>query len=328
MSPLEPTSEDILASGQQTLAAESQALGQLQARLDDSFVQAVRLMLKCSGRIIVCGLGKTGHVARKVAATLASTGTPAIFLHAAEAMHGDLGILTDDDVLLGLSHSGAGEEILMVVSAAHRLNVPVIAMTGNQNSELAQLASVHLDVSVAHEACPMNLAPTTSTTAALAMGDALAVACLKARGFTAEQFARSHPGGQLGRRLITRVRDVMRQGPAIPMVKQSATITEALDEISRKSMGMTAVVNEQGVAIGIFTDGDLRRLLESTGDIRHLSVDEGMSRNPQHLGADVLAIDAASLMDERRISQVLVADPAGKLIGALHMHDLMTAKVI
>jgi arabinose-5-phosphate isomerase len=201
-------------------------------------------------------------------------------------------------------------------------------MTGNRSSELAQLASVHLDVSVAHEACPMNLAPTTSTTAALAMGDALAVACLKARGFTAEQFARSHPGGQLGRRLITRVRDVMRQGPAIPMVKQSATITEALDEISRKNMGMTAVVNEQGVAIGIFTDGDLRRLLESTGDIRHLSVDQGMSRNPQHLGADVLAIDAASLMDERRISQVLVADQAGKLIGALHMHDLMTAKVI
>lgn len=328
MSTHNPKAQDILASARQTLAAEAQALEQLQDRLDDTFVQAVQLMLDCNGRVIVCGLGKTGHVARKIAATLASTGTPAIFLHAAEAMHGDLGVLTDKDVLLGLSYSGAGEEMLMVVSSAHRLNVPVIGMTGTPDSELAQLATVHLDVSVAHEACPMNLAPTTSTTVALAMGDALAVACLKARGFTAEQFARSHPGGKLGRRLILRVRDVMRQGVAIPTVKQNATMTEALEEISRKSMGMTAIVNDEGVAVGIFTDGDLRRLLESAGDIRGLSVEQGMSRNPQHIGADMLAVDAASLMDERRISQVLVADPAGKLIGALHMHDLMTAKVI
>lgn len=318
----------ILASGEQTLATEAQALHDLRQRLDDTFVQAVQLLLACNGRVIVCGLGKTGHIARKVAATLASTGTPAMFMHAAEALHGDLGMLTGQDMLLALSHSGSGEELLAVVAAAHRLNVPVIAMTGNVQSDLAKLARVHLDVSVANEACPMNLAPTASTTAALAMGDALAVACLKARGFTPEDFARSHPGGALGRKLLTRVRDVMRQGPAVPKVPATASITEALDEMSRKGMGMTTVVNEQGVAVGIFTDGDLRRLLESTGDIRGLSIEQGMSRDPQHISADVLAVDAATTMDERRITQILVADDAGKLIGALHMHDLMTAKVI
>jgi arabinose-5-phosphate isomerase len=319
---------DILTTGHKTLATEAQALNDLKERLDSKFVQAVQLLLACPGRVIVCGLGKTGHIARKIAATLASTGTPAMFMHAAEALHGDLGMLTKQDMLLGLSHSGTGEEILAVVAAAHRLNVPVMAMTGNPNSELARLATVHLDVSVASEACPMNLAPTSSTTAALAMGDALAVACLNARGFTPEDFARSHPGGSLGRRLLTRVKDVMRQGAAIPVVAPSASITEALDEMSRKGMGMTAVVNEQGIAVGIFTDGDLRRLLESAGDIRGISVAKGMSSNPQHISPDVLAVDAASTMDERRISQILVADATGTLVGALHMHDLMTAKVI
>lgn len=318
----------ILASGVKTLATEAQALTDLRQRLDVEFVRAVQLLLACRGRAIVCGLGKTGHIARKVAATLASTGTPAMFMHAAEALHGDLGMLTGQDMLLALSHSGSGQELLTVVAAAHRLNVPVIALTGNAASELAQLASVHLDVSVASEACPMNLAPTASTTAALAMGDALAVACLTARGFTPEDFARSHPGGALGRRLLTRVCDVMRQGQAIPKVTASASMTQALDEMSRKGMGMTAIVNENNVAIGIFTDGDLRRLLETTGDIRGLSIEQGMSRNPQHISPDVLAVDAATIMDERRISQILVADEAGKLIGALHMHDLMTAKVI
>lgn len=319
---------DILTTGHQTLATEAQALNDIKERLDSKFVQAVQLLLACPGRVIVCGLGKTGHIARKIAATLASTGTPAMFMHAAEALHGDLGMLTKQDMLLGLSHSGTGEEILAVVAAAHRLNVPVIAMTGNPNSDLARLATVHLDVSVASEACPMNLAPTSSTTAALGMGDALAVACLNARGFTPEDFARSHPGGSLGRRLLTRVKDVMRQGTAIPVVAPSASITEALDEMSRKGMGMTAVVNEQGIAVGIFTDGDLRRLLESAGDIRGISVAKGMSSNPQHISPDVLAVDAASTMDERRISQILVADATGTLVGALHMHDLMTAKVI
>lgn len=326
--PLNVKRTSILESGRQTLATEAQALDHLKDRLDDTFVDAVELLLHCRGRVIVSGLGKTGHIGRKIAATLASTGTPAVFMHAAEALHGDLGMLTAQDVLLGLSHSGTGQELLTVVAAAHRLNVAVIGLTGNPQSELATLSNVHLDVSVQQEACPMNLAPTSSTTVALAMGDALAVACLMARGFTPEDFARSHPAGSLGRRLLTRVRDVMRRGRAVPKVALSASMTEALAEISRKGMGMTAVVNDAGVAVGIFTDGDLRRLLESQGDIRALSVEQGMSRDPQHLGADVLAVDAASLMDERRISQVLVADQTGKLIGALHMHDLMTAKVI
>jgi len=291
-------------------------------------VSAVETLLACHGRVVVCGLGKTGHIARKIAATFASTGTPAIFLHAAEALHGDLGVLTQQDVLLGLSHSGTGHEILTVVAGAHRLGVPVVAMTGNPDSDLAQLSNIHLDVSVKAEACPMNLAPTSSTTAALALGDALALACLNARGFTTEDFARSHPGGQLGRRLLTRVRDVMRQGAAIPTVGPSASMTEALAEMSQKNMGMTAVVDNQGVAIGIFTDGDLRRLLETAGDIRHLTIEQGMSANPRHIDADVLAVDAATIMDERRISQILVSDNTGRLIGALHMHDLMTAKVI
>ena len=329
MNATEPSlSSQILLSGHQTLTAEAKALADLDQRLDEAFVTAVQLMLRCTGRVIVCGLGKTGHIGRKVAATLASTGTPSMFMHAAEALHGDLGMLTENDVLLGLSHSGSGQEILAVVLAAHRLSVPVIAMTGRADSELAKLASVHLDVSVSAEACPMNLAPTTSTTAALALGDALAVACLKARGFTAEDFARAHPAGALGRRLLTRVRDVMRVDQALPKVDKSASITGALDEMSRKGMGMTAIVNAQGQAIGIFTDGDLRRLLESAGDVRGLSVLEGMSKNPLQIKADVLAVDAARLMDERRISQILVCDDNDKLIGALHMHDLMTAKVI
>jgi len=318
----------ILASGHQTLATEAAALTDLKNRLDETFVSAVQTLLECKGRVVVCGLGKTGHIARKVAATLASTGTPAIFLHAAEALHGDLGVLTEQDVLLGLSHSGNGHEMLTVVASAHRLGVPVIAMTGSPNSDLAQLADIHLDASVKTEACPMNLAPTSSTTAALALGDALALGCLTARGFTTEDFARSHPGGQLGRRLLTRVRDVMRQGSAIPMVNQSATMTQALEEMSQKNMGMTAIVDDAGIAIGIFTDGDLRRLLESAGDIRGLTIEQGMSANPQHISADVLAVDAAGIMDEQRISQILVSDETGKLIGALHMHDLMTAKVI
>ncbi|UOD50662.1 KpsF/GutQ family sugar-phosphate isomerase [Orrella daihaiensis] len=328
MSETNQLAAEILASGEQTLATEAQALHDLKQRLDETFVQAVGMLLACRGRVIVCGLGKTGHIARKIAATLASTGTPAMFMHAAEALHGDLGMLTAQDMLLALSHSGSGDELLTVVAAAHRLNVPVVALTGNPKSDLAQLSRVHLDVSVTNEACPMNLAPTASTTVALAMGDALAVACLNARGFTPEDFARSHPAGALGRRLLTRVRDVMRQGQAIPQVGPSASITQALDEMSRKGMGMTAVVNEQGIAIGIFTDGDLRRLIESAGDIRGLNVTNGMSHHPQHISPEMLAVDAASTMDERRISQILVADDAGKLIGALHMHDLMTAKVL
>ncbi len=318
----------ILSAGKRTLALEAGALQTLSEHLDDVFVVAVRALLACQGRVVVCGLGKTGHIARKLAATLASTGTPALFMHAAEALHGDLGMLTEKDVLIALSHSGNGHELLTILPIAKRLNVPVIAMTGHPDSELAKLANIHLHVQVEQEACPLNLAPTTSTTAALALGDALAVATLQARGFGQEDFARAHPGGALGRRLLTRVKDVMRQGDALPTVTENATIAEALLEISNKGMGMTAVLDSQRRAIGIFTDGDLRRLIESKGDIRQVPINVGMSPSPQHISADVLAVQAASIMDEGRISQLLVANESGQLVGALHMHDLMTAKVI
>jgi arabinose-5-phosphate isomerase len=323
-----PSDQEILASGQRTLEVEAQALSSLRARLDDKFVSAVRTLLTCQGRVIICGLGKTGHIGRKVAATLASTGTPAMFMHAAEALHGDLGMLTSQDVLVAISQSGTSHELLTILPSARRMGVTVIAMTGNAQSELAKLADVHLDVSVSLEACPLNLAPTASTTAALALGDALSVACLQARGFSEEDFAKSHPGGALGRRLLTRVYDVMREGLALPTVSENATISQALEEISRKGMGMTAVLDDNGCAIGIFTDGDLRRVLETRGDVRGVPVREGMSASPQHIASDALAVNAASIMDERKISQILVADADGKLIGALHMHDLMTAKVI
>ncbi len=317
-----------LVSARQTLQIEADALVSLRERLGQEFADAVGLMLDCRGRIVVCGLGKTGHVARKIAATLASTGSPSFFLHAAEAIHGDLGMVGAEDLLIALSYSGISPELLTILSSVHRIGVRVIAITGNPLSELARLADVHIDASVAQEACPLNLAPTASTTAALALGDALAVACLQARGFGPDDFARSHPGGTLGRRLLTRVADIMRRDASVPTVPEAATIFEALEEISRKGMGMTAVLDSQGRAIGIFTDGDLRRLIERRGDIRGLTIAEGMSRNPRHIAADALAVDAALTMDNGRLNQMLVADSQGRLIGALHMHDLMAAKVI
>ncbi len=317
-----------LASARQTLQIEADALVSLRERLGQEFADAVGLMLDCRGRIVVCGLGKTGHVARKIAATLASTGSPSFFLHAAEAIHGDLGMVGAEDLLIALSYSGISPELLTILSSVHRIGVRVIAITGNPQSELARLADVHIDASVAQEACPLNLAPTASTTVALALGDALAVACLQARGFGPDDFARSHPGGTLGRRLLTRVADIMRRDASVPTVPEAATIFEALEEISRKGMGMTAVLDSQGRAIGIFTDGDLRRLIERRGDIRGLTIAEGMSRNPRHIAADALAVDAALTMDNGRLNQMLVADNQGRLIGALHMHDLMAAKVI
>jgi arabinose-5-phosphate isomerase len=285
-------------------------------------------MLACQGRVIVCGLGKTGHIGRKIAATLASTGTPSFFLHAAEAVHGDIGMIGPQDLLMALSYSGAGQEILSIVPAARRLGVKVIALTGNPQSELARLAQVHLDVGVAQEACPLNLAPTSSTTASLAMGDALAVACLQARGFGPEDFARSHPGGALGRKLLTRVSDVMRSGDALPTVSATATMSEALEEMSRKGMGMTAVLDSQGKVLGIFTDGDLRRLIEREGDIRQLTITAGMTANPRRISANALAVDAALIMDNYRLNHMLVCRDDGVLSGAIHMHDLMAAKVI
>jgi len=319
---------EALASARRTLQTETQGLQDLSDRLDDSFGAAVRLLLDCRGRVVVSGLGKTGHIARKIAATLASTGTPAFFVHAAEAVHGDLGMITADDVLIALSYSGTGTELLTIVPVLRRMGARLISITGNPESDLARLADVHLDASVAQEACPLSLAPTASTTASLALGDALAVACMEARGFGKEDFARSHPGGALGRRLLTHVRDVMRQGKDLPTVPEDAPLFRALEEISAKRMGMTAVVDAAGRPAGIFTDGDLRRLIERQGDVRGLSVAAGMSRNPRSIGPDALAAEAAQIMDTLRLNQMLVVDAQGMLLGALHIHDLMAAKVV
>ncbi|HEX7748966.1 MAG TPA: KpsF/GutQ family sugar-phosphate isomerase [Bordetella sp.] len=317
-----------LASARRTLQTEIQGLQHLSARLDGSFAEAARLLLDCRGRVVVSGLGKTGHIARKIAATLASTGTPAFFVHAAEAVHGDLGMITADDVLIALSYSGTGAELLTIVPVVRRMGARLISITGNPDSDLARLADVHLDASVAQEACPLSLAPTASTTASLALGDALAVACMEARGFGKEDFARSHPGGALGRRLLTHVSDVMRQGKDLPIVPQDAPLFRALEEISAKRMGMTAVVDAAGRPVGIFTDGDLRRLIERQGDVRGLPVAAGMSRNPRSIGPDALAAEAAQIMDTLRLNQMLVVDAQGELLGALHIHDLMAAKVV
>lgn len=317
-----------LASARRTLHIEAQALLDLESRLDDSFARVVDMLLNCRGRVVVSGIGKTGHIARKVAATLASTGTPAFFVHAGEAVHGDLGMVTADDVLIAISYSGAGQELLTILPVVRRMGARLVAMTGNPASELARQADIHLDVSVAQEACPLNLAPTASTTAALALGDALAVACLEARGFGPEDFARSHPGGALGRRLLTHVRDVMRQGASLPTVPGDASLSRALEEMSAKGMGMTVVLDENRHPIGIFTDGDLRRLIERHGDIRGLTITQGMTRSPRTVPPDALAVVAAQQMDELRLSQMLVLDDTGALIGALHMHDLLAAKVV
>ncbi|WP_312436577.1 KpsF/GutQ family sugar-phosphate isomerase [Achromobacter sp.] len=325
-----PTSSSgtALASARRTLQIESQGLLDLSARLDDSFTQVVDLLLACRGRVVVSGIGKTGHIARKIAATLASTGTPAFFVHAAEAVHGDLGMITRDDVLIAISYSGSGEELLTILPVVRRMGAGLVAITGNPQSELARQADIHLDASVAQEACPLNLAPTASTTAALALGDALAVACLEARGFGPQDFARSHPGGALGRRLLTHVRDVMRQGSALPIVMADTPVSQALEVMSAKGMGMTVVTDAQHRPLGIFTDGDLRRLIARHGDIRSLTVEAGMTRSPRSINPEALAVEAARQMDEQRLNHMLVMDNDGALVGALHMHDLMAAKVV
>ncbi len=317
-----------LALARQVLEIESGAVQALATRIDESFSRAVDLLLACSGRVVVSGVGKSGHIARKIASTLASTGTPALFVHATEAAHGDLGVITRSDVLLALSYSGEGDELLTMLPVAKREGTPLIAMTGNPASSLAGLADVHLDVRVDKEACPLNLAPTSSTTAMLVMGDALAVACLDARGFGPADFARSHPGGSLGRKLLTYVRDVMRTDERIPRVPADATVMDALHEITRKQIGMTAILDPDGELAGIFTDGDLRRLLERVGDVRPVKVGDVMTRNPLTISPDVLAAEAAQLMDRTRKNVLLVVDGAGRLVGALHNLDLMNAKVI
>ncbi len=309
------------------LRIEAQAVAGLIDRLDGAFPRAIALILACHGRVIVSGVGKSGHIARKIAATLASTGTPAYFVHAAEAAHGDLGMITRDDVLIALSNSGESEELLTIVPLVKRQGGKLIAITGSAASSLAREADAHLDAGVAEEACPLNLAPTASTTAALAMGDALAVALLDARNFNAEDFARSHPGGRLGRRLLTHVRDIMRPVAEVPRVGEHATVAEAVLAISRGGMGMTAVVTEALAVVGIFTDGDLRRALEKVADLRGTPVTQVMTRNPRSIGPDRLAAETAQMMEEHKISQILVVDN-GALVGALNTHDLFRAKVI
>lgn len=314
----------------EALDVEGEAIRKLSARLDrdDSVPRAVALMMACKGRVVVSGMGKSGHIGRKIAATLASTGTPALFLHPGEAAHGDLGMVTPQDVLIAISYSGESSELAIVIPAVKRMGVPVIAMTGKPESSLALAADVHLDVSVEKEACPLNLAPTASTTATLALGDALAVALLELRGFKSDDFARSHPGGALGRRLLTHVRDVMRSGDAVPRVKPDALLTDALLEISHKGMGMTAVVDDAGRPVGVFTDGDLRRLIEKVQDFSRVVIRDVMHANPRRVHPEQLAVDAVAVMEEFRINQMLVVDADDVLVGALHIHDLTRAKVI
>ncbi|MDD3354944.1 KpsF/GutQ family sugar-phosphate isomerase [Zoogloea sp.] len=318
----------VLELARRVLTIEAEAIQALSDRLDGSLVRAVDLILASPGRVIVSGVGKSGHIGRKFAATLASTGTPAYFVHAAEAAHGDLGMITSSDVLIALSYSGSGEELLKIVPLIKRQGARLIAITGNTSSPLAQEADVHLDAAVKEEACPLNLAPTASTTASLALTDALAVALLDARGFGADDFARSHPGGALGRRLLTHVEDVMRTGSAIPRVAEHALLADALMEMTRAGMGMTAIVGSDDRIVGIYTDGDLRRSLASGCNFSSAGVAEVMSLGPRTIQARALAVEAAEMMERLRISQLLVTDEGGRLVGALNHHDLMLAKVI
>lgn len=324
-----------LELGAATLKIEAEAILALNKRLTDgsdsvatAFARSVDVLLRCSGRVVVSGIGKSGHIARKIAATLASTGTPALFVHAAEALHGDLGMITEHDTLIAISNSGEATEFLAIVPILKRMGATLIAVTGNETSSLARLADIHLHARVDKEACPLNLAPTASTTLTLALGDALAVALLDARGFRPEDFARSHPGGVLGRRLLTHVRDIMRVGDAVPMVSADVTLSQALLEITRKGMAMTAIVDDERRVKGIFTDGDLRRLLETVQNFSGLKIADVMHANPRTVTPDQLAVDAVDVMEQFRINQLLVADEVGRLVGALHIHDLTRAKVI
>lgn len=321
--------EGAIALGREVLLHEAQAVKDLADTLDaEHFGHAVELLLNCKGRVVVSGIGKSGHIGRKLAATLASTGTPAFFVHAAEAAHGDLGMITEEDVVIGISYSGSSSELVTIVPTIKREGAKLISITGKPDSPLARNADVNLNVHVPFEACPLNLAPTSSTTATLAMGDALAVACMHAKGFTKEDFARSHPGGALGRRLLTHVKDIMRTGQEVPMVRAGTTVLDATREITKKHIGMTAVVDADQKVLGIFTEGDLRRLIEQKGDVRGIHIEDVMTRTPATIAPEEMATSAAKIIDERMINQLLVVDGDGRLIGALHVHDLMTAKVI
>jgi arabinose-5-phosphate isomerase len=325
--PVSPAS--LAASGRRVIEIEARALDALAARIDDTFAAACQAVLASPGRVVCTGMGKSGHIARKIAATLASTGTPAFYVHPGEAGHGDLGMITDADVVLALSYSGESDEVLMLLPVLKRQGNTVIGMTGRPQSTLARESDIHLDVSVPAEACPLDLAPTSSTTASLAMGDALAVALLDARGFTADDFARSHPAGSLGRRLLLHITDVMHAGDDVPRVDAGATLSEALVEMSRKRLGMTAVVDAEGRLVGLFTDGDLRRTLDNPAlDVRTARIAEVMTRQPKTIGADQLAVEAARLMETHKISGLVVVDNEQRPVGALNIHDLLRARVV
>ncbi|MBK7460843.1 MAG: KpsF/GutQ family sugar-phosphate isomerase [Betaproteobacteria bacterium] len=329
MTPARPfDAERALRLAQRTFEIEARALLALAARQGEGFARAVQAMLECRGRVVVMGMGKSGHVGRKTAATLASTGTPAFFVHPAEASHGDLGMVMAGDVVLAISNSGESDELAAILPAMRRLGVTLVAMTAHPDSTLARHADLVLSSAVDEEACPLNLAPTASTTAQMALGDALAVALLDARGFREEDFARSHPGGSLGRKLLMHVRDLMRGGDAVPLVAPGASFNELLREMTGKGLGFTAVADGEGRPIGIFTDGDLRRLIERGADLRALKAEDVMHRSPRLVRADALAVDAAGVMEMQRITSVLVVDEAGRLVGALNSNDLMRAKVI
>ncbi len=320
--------KDLRQLGMAVVETESRAVAELAGRIDHDFVRACEFMLQCEGRIVVIGMGKSGHIGGKIAATLASTGSPAFFVHPGEASHGDLGMITSKDVVLALSNSGETQEILTILPLIKRLNVPLISLTGKPRSTLATTANVNLDVSVSEEACPLGLAPTSSTTATLVMGDALAIALLEARGFTVEDFALSHPGGSLGRRLLLLIEDIMHTGDTIPRVAESATLSEGLLEVTRKGLGMTAVISADGELAGVFTDGDLRRTLDRGLDVHTTPMHEVMTRNCKTVGAHVLAAEALRLMEEFKINALLVVDKGGRLVGALNMHDLLRAGVV
>ncbi len=322
------TDGPLIKSGHRVMSVEIQALQAVQARIGADFAAACRLLLQCQGRVICTGMGKSGHIATKIAATLASTGTPALFVHPAEASHGDLGMVTEHDVVIAISNSGESDELNLILPVLKRQHVPLIAITGKTGSTLALHADTVLDGSVAQEACPLNLAPTASTTTQMALGDALAVALLDARGFREEDFARSHPGGALGRKLLLHVRDLMRSGDALPRVGPEASFTAMLREMTGKGLGLTAIVGEGDAVLGIFTDGDLRRLIERGADLRRLIARDVMHPNPRRIRADALAVEAADLMERHRITSVLVVDDGQRLVGTLNSNDLMRAKVI
>ena len=323
-----PTAQSLVDSGQRVFAIEQKALAAVAARMGQEFAAACQHVLASHGRVVTIGMGKSGHVARKIAATLASTGTPSFFVHPGEAGHGDLGMITEGDVVLALSYSGESDEILMLLPVLKRQGNILIAMTGREQSSLAKAADVHLDVSVPEEACPLHLAPTSSTTASIAMGDALAVALLEARGFTADDFARSHPAGSLGRRLLLHITDVMHSGQELPQVDADASLSQALVEMSHKRLGMTCVVDADGRLAGLFTDGDLRRALDTDIDVRSARIAEVMTANPRTIGADRLAVEAARLMETHKINGLVVVDGDNRPVGALNIHDLLRARVV